>query len=98
MVVQKLHGYWWLVHVPACQHCCTTTLAAKVTLTATQRQHTWVQAARDAATWTGLGGRKVVSAANAASHAEEKHAVESDDEADDELVSHADLLHIPNKS
>lgn len=50
------------------------------------------QAATDSATWTSLGGRKVVSAANAAFRAEEKRAVESDDEQDDDVVRCAVLL------
>ncbi len=58
------------------------------------RPHLETQAATDSATWTSLGGRQVVSAANAAYRAEEQRAAESDDEQDDDVVCCAALLSI----
>lgn len=62
------------------------------------RPHVEMQAATDSATWTSLGGRKVVSAANAAFRAEEKRAVESDDDQDDDVVRCTVLLSMFNET
>ena len=77
------------MRVDAAKHTCTVGTHALPRSTAHMRK---VQAVRDAATWTSLGSRKVVSAANAAARAEEQHNLESDDEHDADLVSEETLV------